>query len=75
MQAHYPEGSDEDRLSTAQRDLTDEAVLNWRFDQFRALGFDEIQAVLLAQSELDLHVTRSLIAQGCPPSLAIKIAL
>jgi hypothetical protein len=53
----------------------DDPVLNWRFDQLCALGFDDGQAFQLACSGLDLQLARKLIKQGCPPSLAIKIAL
>jgi hypothetical protein len=70
VQAHHHAGAD----STGIED-EDDPVLAWRFDQFSALGFDEIQAVLLANSDVDLHLTRSLIARGCPPTLAAKIAL
>lgn len=70
MQAHQHADAD----FTAHAGDEDERVLNWRFEQFFTLGFDAIQAVLLASSEVDLHLTRTLIGQGCPPSLAIKIA-
>jgi len=53
----------------------DDAVINWRFDQLSTLGFNDVEAVLLAYSDLDLHLTRTLIARGCPPDLAVKIAL
>jgi hypothetical protein len=53
----------------------EEAVMNWRFDQFCLLGYDEVQAVLLANSDVDLHLTRTLIGNGCPLELAVKIAL
>jgi len=53
----------------------DDSVINWRFDQLSTLGFNDVEAVLLAYSDLDLHLTRTLIARGCPPDLAAKIAL
>jgi hypothetical protein len=74
VQAHHSEGVDGRRSATAQSEAGD-AVLDWRFTQFRSLGFDEIQAVLLAHSTLDLHATRTLISRGCSPTLAVKIAL
>ncbi len=49
--------------------------MNWRFDQFCLLGYDEVQAILLANSDVDLHLTRTLIGNGCPLELAVKIAL
>ena len=53
----------------------DDAVLTWRFDQLCSLGFEDVEAVFLAYSELDLHLLRRLVASGCPRELAVKIAL
>jgi hypothetical protein len=53
----------------------DDPVLSWRYDQLGLLGFGDAHAFLLARSELDLHLMRSLIAAGCPLELAVKIAL
>jgi hypothetical protein len=53
----------------------DDAVLSWRFDQLCLLGFEDVEAVFLAYSELDLHLLRRLVAAGCPHQLAVKIAL
>ena len=53
----------------------DDAVLTWRFDQLCGLGFDDVEAVLLAYSDLDLHRVRTLVAAGCPLQLAAEIAL
>jgi hypothetical protein len=50
-------------------------VARWRFGQFRSLGFEDVEALLLAASAADLHVTRSLVAAGCPLHLALKIAV
>ena len=49
-------------------------VVSWRFDQFRSLGFGLEQACLLVSSGADLHLTRSLVAAGCPLDLALEIA-
>ncbi len=70
MQAHHHAGAGSTGIEEE-----DDPVVTWRFDQFSALGFDEIQAVLLANCDVDLHFTRTLIARGCPPTLAVKIAL
>ena len=59
----------------AAADSDEDAVLTWRFEQLCALGFDDVEAVLLAHSELDLHRIRTLVAAGCPLQLAAKIAL
>jgi hypothetical protein len=53
----------------------DELVLSWRVEQLCSLGFDDGQAFLLARCDLDLQLIRTLIGQGCPPALAIEIAL
>jgi hypothetical protein len=39
------------------------------------LGFGDAEAFLLARSELNLHLVRTLIGHGCPADLAVKIAL
>jgi len=57
------------------REDEDDRVLGWRFDQLCSLGFGDGQALLLARSDLDLHLMRTLIGQGCPPALAVEIAL
>ena len=48
-------------------------VARWRFDQFRALGFENDQAFLLALSDVDLQSARTLIAEGCSLRLALRI--
>jgi len=59
--------------------LVDEAeveetrVARWRFDQFRALGFEVADAFLLTASRVDLHAARTLADRGCPPALALRI--
>jgi hypothetical protein len=53
----------------------DRRVLRWRFREIRRLGLSHIEARLLAETGADLGVLRQLVANGCPPSLALKIAL
>lgn len=48
-------------------------VLQWRAEQFRELGFDELQAGELAASPADLGQARYLFTSGCPPRLALQI--
>ena len=48
-------------------------VARWRFEQFRALGFGDEEAWLLASSDADLHRSRVLVAAGCSLELALKI--
>ncbi len=55
--------------------LEDRRVADWRFDQFRSLGFGDEDAWLLESAGADLHVVRSLVGAGCPTHLALRIAL
>jgi len=57
--------------------LEDEvAVIEWRFDQLVRSGYDtDGAAVVAAQFEVDLHRAAELIANGCPPELALRILL
>jgi hypothetical protein len=56
-------------------DLEDRRVADWRFDQFRSLGFGEEDAWLLEGSGADLQLVRSLVGDGCPLHLALRIVL
>jgi hypothetical protein len=53
----------------------DRRVLEWRFAQFKALGFGDEDAWLLSDSGADLAFTRSLVGSGCPLHLALRIVL
>jgi len=55
--------------------LEDRRVIDWRYDQFRSLGFGEEESWLLEGSGADLHLVRSLVGAGCPTHLALRIAL
>jgi hypothetical protein len=47
---------------------------DWRLDQFTALGFDLLHAVLMAdEAMVDLAQARRLVAMGCPPETAFRI--
>jgi hypothetical protein len=48
-------------------------VLRWRLEQFRELGFDDLDAGELAASVADLGQARYLLTSGCPPLLALQI--
>lgn len=56
-------------------DLEDRRVSDWRFDQFRALGFGDEDAWLLEGSGADLQLARALVGAGCPLHLALRIVL
>ena len=50
-------------------------VARWRFDQFRALGFDTDDAFLLSVAGVDLQAARTLMQSGCSRPLALRILL
>ena len=60
----------EETLSPEER-----AVQVWRYRQVRELGLDWLEARLVAESDVDLGLLRRLVARGCPPQLAVRIAL
>jgi hypothetical protein len=63
-------------VATAQEPFGEErAILLWRAEQFRRLGFSEADAWLLAESEADLGVARRLHGSGCGVGLALRILL
>jgi hypothetical protein len=49
-------------------------VVLWRTERLVALGYELREAAVLAFSHLDIHELESLIAKGCPPSTAVRIA-
>lgn len=53
----------------------EQRVFDWRFEQIRALAIDAREAKILAGSKVDLDLLRRIVAQGCPPDLAIRIVL
>jgi hypothetical protein len=55
--------------------LEDRRVADWRYGQFRELGFGDEDAWLLARAEADLHVVRTLVGAGCPTHLVLQIVL
>ena len=57
------------------RSAEDRRILRWRFRELRWLGLSHVEARLLAHTGADLAQIRQLIDAGCPPSLAVKIAL
>jgi hypothetical protein len=51
----------------------EQVVLLWRREQFAGLGFDPVDARLLADSHADLGEARRLHRGGCPIDLAFRI--
>lgn len=55
---------------------TAEAVIAWRFEQLRAVGYDRRAARLLARRvDIDLHRAVDLFRDGCAQELALEILL
>lgn len=50
-------------------------IARWRFDGFRALGFEPDDAFLLTVSRVDLQAARTLMEAGCSTPLALRILL
>jgi hypothetical protein len=58
-----------------EAEVEESRVARWRFDQFRALGFDNEDAFLLTISRVDLQAARTLVEVGCSLPLALRILL
>jgi hypothetical protein len=53
-----------------------ERVARWRTEELTRAGYDPAAAGELAQrSDIDLHQAIGLLANGCPPELALRILL
>jgi hypothetical protein len=69
------EGVEEHIIETEEPSREEREVLRWRFRQIRSLGMNPVEARLLAETGADLGLLRRLVGNGCPPELAVKIAL
>jgi hypothetical protein len=49
-------------------------VVRWRTERLLELGYGLREAAGLALSEIDIHELERLIALGCPPETAVRIA-
>ncbi len=55
---------------------TAKAVVAWRFEQLRRVGYDHRGARLLARRvDVDLHRAVDLLQEGCTKELALEILL
>jgi hypothetical protein len=53
-----------------------ERIERWRAGELERAGYDPAgAAALAARHDVDLHAAADLLAQGCPPELALKILL
>lgn len=51
-------------------------VARWRMDQLMRAGYEEVDALLLAElTHVDLHLAVDLVQQGCPADTALRILL
>ncbi len=65
-----------DEMTAAGTEIRDETevVEAWRAEQLELAGYGAAAAAeLAARHEVDLHVAIEMVAQGCPPELALKI--
>jgi hypothetical protein len=59
-----------------QHEVTEDEVLDWRFQQLRAAGYDRRTARLLSRRRyVDLHEAVELVQRGCAHELAVAILL
>jgi hypothetical protein len=59
-----------------ERESTEQAVLAWRLEQLRRVGYDRREARLLSRRlDVDLHQAIDLLRNGCPRELALAILL
>jgi hypothetical protein len=59
-----------------ERDSTTKAVVAWRYEQLRRIGYERREARLMSRrSDVDLHLAIDLLRNGCPPELALAILL
>ena len=53
-----------------------ERVERWRMEELLRAGYDpDAAAQLAARHDVDIHRAASMLAQGCPPDLALRILL
>jgi ABC-type phosphate/phosphonate transport system substrate-binding protein len=65
-------------MPAADTEIRDETELveTWRAEQLELAGYGAAAAAeLAARHEVDLHVAVGMLADGCPPELALKILL
>lgn len=51
-----------------------DSIIQWRYEQLLAAGYDCVSAVELAYQPIDLHKACELLTQSnCTPQLAVRI--
>jgi hypothetical protein len=66
---------EQDRATAVEQSAEELNVRHWRLDQFISLGFDSLQAAVMAESTVDLAQARRLVALGCPHETASRILI
>jgi hypothetical protein len=65
----------QDTRDSDWRRLDDDlALAGWRTERLLAIGYELQEAAFLALSQVDVHELERLIAHGCPPATAVRIA-
>ena len=63
-------------IAIEHRTTDDEQVIDWRIEALEGAGYDEIAAIELAlRTDVDLHRAASIVRQGCPVDIALRILL
>jgi hypothetical protein len=65
----------EEETAPEEHSAEEDRVLRWRYEEIRKLGLNRVESRLLAEAGADLNLLRRLVADGCPPDLALRIAL
>jgi hypothetical protein len=66
-------------MTTAEQqrsDLAEGELFDWRFSELSKAGYSHADAwILAAIKDVDLRLAERLLAEGCPPSTALRILL
>jgi hypothetical protein len=63
-------------IAIEHRTTDDKQVIEWRIEALERAGYDEIAAIELAlRTDVDLHGAASIVRQGCPVDIALRILL
>jgi hypothetical protein len=63
-------------IAIEHRTTDDTQVIDWRIEALERAGYDEIAAIELAlRTDVDLHRAASIVRQGCPVDIALRILL
>ena len=61
-------------IETEIHETEDDRVARWRLEQLVRAGYDETEALVLADLvHIDLHAALDLVGRGCPSDTALRI--